>query len=57
MKAKDTEYICDNYGHTCQQLKDEAEISFKAALEEVGKWLKDKHLTPVYDAFVRRFKV
>ena len=33
----------------------QAEISFKAALDEVGKWLKDKSLTSVYDAFIRKF--
>ena len=41
---KTEEYVCDNYGHNCQQLKDEAEISFKAGIKEVVEWIENNEL-------------
>ena len=45
MKAE--EYLCDNYGHDCQQLKDCAEISFKSGIKEVVEWIEAQRVASV----------
>ena len=52
MKAE--EYLCDSYGHDCQQLKDCAEISFKAGQkEERDSWLLKTDPEKTRDAFTQ----
>ena len=48
---------CLTYAWLKQAIERQAEISFNSALQEAGNWLRDKHLTSVYDAFVRKHKL